>query len=74
MATIIQTGEKTFTATNGRGTEMTLSFNENVGYWQVMSDNAARRAYRSLGVKTFWSLAEVEKSYKTWRGISQLVG
>jgi hypothetical protein len=69
---IIQTGEKTFTADNGKGTTMVLSFNEVCGYWQMMSDNAARRAYRTLGVKTFRSLAEVERAYKTWRGISAL--
>jgi hypothetical protein len=74
MTTIIQTGEKTFITDNGRGTTMTLSFNEVCGYWQVMSDNAARRAYRTLGVKIFRSLAEVEQAYKAWRGISALVG
>jgi hypothetical protein len=74
MATIIQTGEKTFTTDNGRGTTMTLRFNDVCGYWQVMSDNAARRAYRTLGVKIFNSLADVEQAYKTFRGISALVG
>ena len=73
MTTIIQTGEKTFTASNGKGTLMTLSYNEAVGYWQMMSDNAAVRAYRSMGVKIFWNLADVERAYKTWRGISALI-
>ena len=73
MATIIQTAEKTFTTSNGRGTTMTLSYNEVSGYWQVTSDNAAVRAYRTLGVKVFWSLKEVEQKYKTWRGVSALI-
>ena len=72
MTTILQTAENTFTADNGRGTVMTLSYNEVCGYWQVMSTNAAVRAYRSLGVKVFRSLAEVEAAYKTWRGICAL--
>jgi hypothetical protein len=73
MHIIIQTGEKTFTTTNGRGTTMTLSYNEVCGYWQMASDNAAVRAWRSLGVHVFNSLAEVEAKYKTWRGISALI-
>lgn len=73
MAIIIQTADKTFTTDNGRGTTMELSYNEVRGYWQMMSDNVSRRAWGGLGIKTFRSLAEVEKSYKTWRGISELV-
>lgn len=73
MAIIIQTAEKTFTTSNGRGTTMTLSYNEVCGYWQMMSDNAAVQAYRTLGVKIFSSLKEVEQKYKTWRGIAALV-
>lgn len=73
MATIIQTGEKTFTTTNGKGTSLTLKWNERLGWWEVMSDNAAVRAYRSLGVKIFRSLNEVEAKYKTFRGISALI-
>jgi hypothetical protein len=43
------------------------------GYWEVMAQNAATRAYRTLGVKIFWSLDDVEKSYKTFRGLSALI-
>ena len=73
MACILQIAEKTFTTSNGRGTTMTLQWNETCGYWQMMSDNAAVRAYRTLGVKVFRTLAEVETAYKTWRGVSQLI-
>lgn len=72
MTTIIQTNENTFTANNGKGTELTLIKSE-VGYWTVIASNAATRAYRSLGANTFWSLAEVEKSYKTFRGLAALI-
>lgn len=72
MTTIIQTNENTFTANNGTGTELTLIKSE-VGYWTVIASNAATRAYRSLGAKTFWSLEDVEKSYKTFRGLAALI-
>ena len=71
MATIIQTAENTYTADNGKGTSLTLVKME-AGYWLVSADNAAARAWRSIG-KTFWSLAEVESKYKTFRGISALI-
>lgn len=73
MAVIIQTGEKTYSTTNGRGTSMTLSYNHIIGHWQVVSDNAAVRAYRAGGCKIFRTLPEVEAAYKTWRGISALI-
>lgn len=73
MATIIQTGEMTFTTDNGKGTTLQLRYNANVGYWEVQAMNAAVRAYRTLGVKVFWTLAEVEARYKTFRGIGKLV-
>lgn len=71
MATIIQTSDNTYTANNGKGTELTLVKME-AGYWLVSADNAAARAWRSIG-KTFWSLAEIEAKYKTFRGISVLI-
>jgi len=73
MATIIQTGEKTFTTTNGKGTSLTLKWNESLEWWEVMSNNAAVRAYRTLGIKIFRSLNDVEQKYKTFRGISALI-
>lgn len=72
MATIIQTADNAYTADNGKGTSLHL-VKKDGGYWQVYAQNAATRAYRSLGVKTFWSLAEVEKSYKTFRGLAALI-
>lgn len=73
MATILQIGEKTFSTDNGRGTKLILKWSEAGSYWMIMADNATVRAYRTMGVKIFHSLAEVEQKYKTWRGISALV-
>lgn len=72
MATIIQTADNTYTASNGKGTELKLVKME-AGYWQVWAMNAAVRAYRTPGVKIFWHLSEIEKAYKTFRGISALL-
>lgn len=72
MATIIQTADNTYTASNGKGTELMLTKKDG-GYWEVMAQNAATRAYRTLGVKIFWTLDEVEKSYKTFRGLASLI-
>lgn len=71
MTFITQTAENTFTADNGRGTSLTL-VRMSAGYWLVSADNAAARAYRSIG-KTYPDLAAVEASYKTFRGISALI-
>lgn len=72
MTYIIQTAENTYTANNGRGTELMITKKDG-GYWEVMAQNAATRAYRSLGVKIFWTLADIEKSYKTFRGLAALI-
>lgn len=72
MTYIQQINETTYTANNGKGTELTL-VRKDGGYWEVMAQNAATRAYRTLGIKIFWSLAEVEKSYKTFRGLASLI-
>jgi hypothetical protein len=72
MTNIQQINETTYTANNGKGTELTL-IKSAVGYWTVIASNAATRAYRSLGMKTFWSLAEVEAKYKTFRGLAALI-
>lgn len=71
MTFINQTAANEFTANNGRGTELTL-VKMDAGYWLVSADNAAARAYRSIG-KVFWSLADVEAHYKTFRGLSALI-
>lgn len=71
MTFITQTAENEFTANNGKGTELTLVKME-AGYWLVIANNAATRAYRSIG-KTFWSLSEIEAKYKTFRGLSALL-
>ena len=72
MATIIQTATDTYTADTGRGTSLTL-VKKSGGWWEVHSMNAAVRAYRSLGVKVFWSLEDIERAYKTFRGIAALI-
>ncbi len=54
---------------------MTLSLVSDVfgRHWQMHTDNASHRAYRGLGIKEFSTLEEVEKNYKSWRGIAALV-
>lgn len=57
-----------------RGNKMILRHIQSIlGQWSVTTDNASHRAYRGLGVRYFNSLREVEKSYKSWRGIAELV-
>lgn len=57
-----------------RGNKMILRHVQSIlGQWSVTTDNASHRAYRGLGVRYFNSLREVEKSYKSWRGIAELV-
>ncbi|MBL0436796.1 hypothetical protein JD543_04870 [Aeromonas caviae] len=57
-----------------RGNKMILRHvQSSLGQWSVTTDNASHRAYRGLGVRYFNSLREVEKSYKSWRGIAELV-
>lgn len=70
---IIQTGEKEFQLT-ARGNEFTLSFNANRDQWQMMTVNAAVRAWnRGFAIpKFFATLEEVEAKYKAWRGIVAL--
>lgn len=55
-----------------RGHKMILTFDQVLGRWEMHTDNAASRAWRTLGIKIFNSLEEVERSYKSWRGVSQL--
>jgi hypothetical protein len=59
---------------SARGSKMTLTkINEYCGIWQMETDNASHRAYRGLGVRYFDNLQQVEKAYKSWKGISLLV-
>lgn len=67
---ITMVNENKFTLLS-RGHEMTLI--KNKWGWEMFTENAATRAYRTLGVKLFDSLEEVESHYKSWKGISQLV-
>jgi hypothetical protein len=45
------------------------------GSWEMYTDNVAARAYNHgfPGVHTFRTLEEVERRYKSWRGIAALV-
>lgn len=65
-------GTKSFNLVS-RGNDMTLVFDEKFEWWEMHTDNASHRAYRGLGVRIFNTLAEVEKAYKSWRGIGELV-
>lgn len=56
-----------------RGHKMTLTYDAKFSWWEMHTDNASTRAYRSLGVKIFNSLGEVERAYKSWRGVSLLL-
>ncbi|MGL1407021.1 hypothetical protein ACSTIX_10585 [Vibrio parahaemolyticus] len=71
---IQQLGETTFYL-ESRGNKMTLSRVTDVWgtHWQMHTDNASHRAYRGLGIKEFSTLEDVEKNYKSWRGIAALV-
>jgi ribosomal protein S1 len=68
---IIQISEKEFFTKSGN-TELTLVHNDMYG-WHVYANNPATRAYKSLGFKQLGSIANVEKTYKAFRGISTLI-
>lgn len=68
---ITQISDKEFFAKSGN-TELTLKHNEIYG-WHVFANNPSVRAYRTQGFKQLGTLANVEKSYKAFRGISALV-
>lgn len=69
---IEQIDEDTF-QTRSRGSTITLTRLPEGRGWSVMVDNAAVRAWRSLGCKNFDSLEEVERKYKSLSGISKLI-
>ena len=71
MITVIHEGLEY--ACTYRGHTMTLKYCPRLQHWEMYTDNAAVRAYRTLGVKTFASLEEVEARYKSWRGLCALV-
>lgn len=57
-----------------RGNKMTLVKHETcIGtHWTMYTDNASRRAYKAFAQRDFDSLADVEKHYKSWKGIAAL--
>lgn len=69
---IIQVGNNSFVLAI-RGATMALNKDDD-GYWRMRTDNAAARAWNRgmTSLRTFRSLEEVEKHYKSWRGIATL--
>jgi hypothetical protein len=61
--------------TKSRGSEITLTEINcpSSGRWQMETNNASQQAYRGLGIRYFDSLELVEKNYKSWQGIANLV-
>lgn len=44
------------------------------GRWEMMTSNPSTRAWNRMpSIKTFPSLADVEKNYKSWFGVTQLI-
>lgn len=69
---IEQVDDNTF-KTLSRGAAITLQRRADGGGWDVTVDNAAVRAWNSLGYKNFATLEEVERKYKSLAGISKLI-
>lgn len=59
---------------NSRGNDMTLKRSRVQGRWEMTTVNAATRTYKGVmpSVRYFDKLEEVEKRYKSWRGIVAL--
>lgn len=55
------------------GHRMKLFFDRDCGLWKMQLENAMTRKPIPMGIKTFNSLADLEREYQIWRGISQLV-
>ena len=72
-ATIQQIDDNSYTVTS-RGTHMVLE--KHGDGWRMKTKNAATRVWGMGGEswKDFASLEEVERNYKSWRGIAVLVG
>jgi hypothetical protein len=71
IATIIRTDSGDFVTDNGHGTSLKLR--QTKYGWEGWADNAARRVWKSPGIKVFNTLKEVESNYKCFRGISALI-
>lgn len=71
MATIQQIDDNSYTVTT-RGCRMVLE--KHRGGWRMKTVNAATRVWGMGGEswKDFGSLEEVERNYKSWRGIAVL--
>ncbi|WP_390241944.1 hypothetical protein [Vibrio sp. R78045] len=54
-----------------RGHDMKLTINAN-GSCTMATINSSQQAHRGLGISEFKNISEVEKKYKSWRGIAAL--
>lgn len=74
MSNPIQQIDSATFALEARGSQMLLQ--KTAQGWRMTTTNASTRAWRR-GVpswKDFETLADVERHYKSWRGIAALVG
>lgn len=69
--TIQQVDANTYTTKSGN-TDLVLQVAK-IGGWYVMATNPATKAWGTMGVKFFHTLADVEKKYKAFNGISKLM-
>jgi len=71
MPAIQQTAPNTYEL-SARGSRMKLS--KHLSGWRMVTANAQTKAWGfGASVKDFESLAEVERHYKSWRGIAMLL-
>ena len=76
MANMIQMLSDNKFYLEARGMKMTLTKEHSRvtgDFWRMHVDSTVTRAYMTLGCKDFDTIEEVEKHYKTWRGIAALV-
>jgi len=76
MAMILQTGPKEWTLERGAHTMRLVDYQQDWAKWAMFTDNPAARAWNNgrESFKAFENLAAVEAHYKSWRGISALIG
>lgn len=67
---ILQLDDNTY---QGRARGCTYTITRQPSGWRVTVENAATRAWRSLGTRDFSTLEEVEAHYKSLKGLSALI-
>jgi hypothetical protein len=70
---IIITGKNEFSVTTRGMTLVCKPSIINSGEWDVIVDSAMVRAYKTMGLKTFATLEAVQKHYKSFRGLVDMV-